>query len=124
MTLGTVFNSRVGLFRTVIDAFRDEPATLIITVGRNQNPGDLEPHPDNVFVERYIPQSLLLPRCAAMINIAGMNSLRSAFMCGVPFLLIPLVAEHALNAARCEALGLAQVLDPDTLAPEAVRTSL
>jgi MGT family glycosyltransferase len=124
MTLGTVFNSRTELFRTVIDAFRDEPATLIITVGRNQNPCDLEPHPDNVFIERYIPQSLLLPRCAVMINIAGMNSLRSAFEHGVPLLLLPLVAEHALNAARCQALGLARVLDPDTVTSEAVRTGL
>jgi UDP:flavonoid glycosyltransferase YjiC (YdhE family) len=59
-----------------------------------------------------------------MVNIAGMNSLRSAFEHGLPLLLLPVVAEHAFNAARCEALGIARVLDPRAVTPQVVRAAL
>ena len=117
MTLGTVFNTRHDLFATVIMALRDEPVNLIVTVGRDQDPEQFGPQPDNVHIERYIPHSELLARCDVMINLAGMNSLRSAFEHGVPLVLLPLVAEHAFNAERCAALGMALVLDADDLGP-------
>lgn len=124
MTLGTVFNRRTDLFVAVIAALRDEPVNLIVTVGHDQDPAQFGPQPENVHLARYIPQSLLLGRCAVMVNIAGMNSVRSAFLHGVPVVLLPLVAEHAYNAARCEALGMARVLDAGTVTPEAVRAAV
>jgi UDP:flavonoid glycosyltransferase YjiC (YdhE family) len=66
----------------------------------------------------------LLSRCDVMINLAGMNSVRSAFEYAVPLVLLPLVAEHAFNAERCAALGMALVLDADTVRPEDVRTGV
>ena len=124
MTLGTVFNGRVDLFAVAIAALRDEPVNLIVTVGRDQDPAQFGPQPDNVRIERYIPQSLLLPRCAALINVAGLNSVRSAFEHGLPLVLLPLMGEQAFNAERCEALGLARVFDARTVTPEAVRTAV
>jgi MGT family glycosyltransferase len=124
LTLGTVHNRRVDLFAAVIAALRDEPLTLIVTVGRDQDPDQFGPQPENVHVERYIPQSLLLPRCDAMMNIAGMNSARSAFEHGVPMVLLPIRWEQMFNAARCEALGLARVLDAGALTPAAVRAAV
>ena len=38
MTLGTVFNTRIDLFATVIMALRDEPANLILTVRNLSSP--------------------------------------------------------------------------------------
>ena len=124
MTLGTVFNTRSDLFATVIMALRDEPVNLIVTVGRDQDPEQFGPQPESVHVERYIPHSELLERCDVMINLAGMNSVRSAFEHGIPLVLLPLVAEHAFNAERCAALGMALVLDADDLRPEDVRTAV
>ena len=124
LTLGTVFNARVDLFAVVIAALRDEPVNLIVTVGRDQDPGQFDPLPGNVHVERYIPQSLLLPHCDVMINVAGANSVRSAFEHGVPLVLLPLGPEHAFNAARCQALGMARVLDAKEITPEQVRQAV
>lgn len=125
VTLGTVFNARRGdLFALAIAALRDEPVNLIVTVGRDQDPDQFGPQPENVRVARYIPQSLLMGRCDVMVNIAGMNSLRAAFTQGVPLVVLPLVAEHAFNAARCAALGLARVLDAQAVTPAAVREAV
>ena len=84
MTLGTVFNARRELFATVITALRDEPVNLIMTVGRDEDPEQFGPQPNTVHIERYIPHSELLARCDVMINMAGMNSVRSSFERGVP----------------------------------------
>jgi MGT family glycosyltransferase len=124
MTLGTVFNRRTDLFAAAIAALRNEPVNLIATVGHDQDPEQFGPQPETVHIARYIPQSLLLSRCAMMVNIAGMNSVRSAFLHGVPLVLVPLVAEHAYNAARCEALGMARVLDAGTVTPDAIREAV
>ena len=121
MTLGTVYNGRADLFAAAIAGLRDEPINLIVTVGRDQDPAQFGPQPSHIRVERYIPQSLLLPRCAMMINVAGLNSLRSAFEHGLPLVLLPLVGEQGFNAARCAALGMARVLDPQAATPDAVR---
>jgi UDP:flavonoid glycosyltransferase YjiC (YdhE family) len=40
---------------------------------------------------------------------------------GLPSILVPMGADQPLNAARCEALGVALVLDASTLRPETVR---
>jgi MGT family glycosyltransferase len=124
MTLGTVYNRRADLFAAVIAALREEAVNLIVTVGRDQDPAQFGPQPGNVHIERYIPQSLLLPRCDLMINMGGMNSVRSACEHGVPQVLFPLSAEQAFNAARCAALGMARVLDAGTLTSEAVREAV
>lgn len=124
MSLGTIFNRRADLFATVIAALRDEPVNLIVTVGRDQDPDQFGPQPENVHIARYIPQSLLLPHCDVMVNMGGMNSVRSACEAGVPLVLFPLVAEQAFNAERCAALGMARVLDAGTLTPETVRDAV
>ena len=123
-TLGTVHNSRVDLFALAIEALRDEPVNTIITVGRDQDPAQFGPQPAHVRIERYIPNSLLLPRCDVMINCASMNSLRSAFEHALPLVLVPLASDHPLNAARCQELGVARVVDPRTATSEAVRDAV
>jgi hypothetical protein len=55
----------------VIEAVRDEDIALIVTVGRHNDPASLGPQPDHVFVHRYIPQGVLLPRCDGVITHGG-----------------------------------------------------
>lgn len=60
-TLGTVVNRRPGILPAILDGLRDEPITLVLTVGRNQAPADFGPQPDNVHIARYIPARALRP---------------------------------------------------------------
>ncbi|SEL06599.1 glycosyltransferase, MGT family [Stigmatella aurantiaca] len=120
-TLGTVFNKLTHHLRTIIEALRDEPMDLIVTVGRDMDPARLGPQPSNVYVERYIPQSLVLPRCELAILHGGYNSVMSALHVGLPVLIVPLAADQPVNAQSCERLGVGRRVNPDTLTPELLR---
>ncbi|SEU32275.1 glycosyltransferase, MGT family [Stigmatella erecta] len=120
-TLGTVFNKLIRYLRTITEALRDEPVDLIVTVGRDMDPARLGPQPSNVYVERYIPQSLVLPRCELAILHGGYNSVMSALHVGLPVLIVPLAADQPMNAQSCERLGVGRRVNPDTLTPELLR---
>jgi UDP:flavonoid glycosyltransferase YjiC (YdhE family) len=116
--LGTVFNEP-AVFRACIAGLRDEAITLIVTVGRDQDPADYGPQPDNIHIERYIPLSLLLGRCDLVVTNGGSGTLTAALAHGLPVVVVPISADQPENAARCAALGLGTVIEPAELTPEA-----
>jgi UDP:flavonoid glycosyltransferase YjiC (YdhE family) len=112
-TLGTIFNLESGdLFERVPAGLSGLPVSVIVTVGREVDPEALGRQPGNVRVEQYVPQSLLLLRCDLVVSHAGSGSVVGALAHGLPMVLLPIGADQPLNAARCEALGVARVLDP------------
>lgn len=124
-TLGTVFNSRTpGLFPAILSALRDAPVNLIVSVGRDQDPDQFGPQPAQIHIERYIPQNLLLPHCDVVITHGGFSTVTEALVHGLPLIAIPIDADQPLNAQRCAALGVAEVIEPERRTPEAIRTAL
>jgi UDP:flavonoid glycosyltransferase YjiC (YdhE family) len=113
VSLGTVFNRASQIFAAIIEGLRDEPVNVIITLGRDQSAARLGPLPPNVWVEGYIPQSLLLPHCDLAITHCGFQTTMSILSHGLPMIAIPLGATHPFRAIRCEELGLGRVLLPD-----------
>jgi MGT family glycosyltransferase len=126
LTLGTssLINTRPSVMRAFIDGLANEPLNLIVTVGRNNDPAELGPGPSNVWIERYIPQTLLFPHCALVICHAGSGTVMAALVHGLPLVLVPIAADQPQNARRCDALGLAMVLDVDRLDPTITRTAV
>jgi UDP:flavonoid glycosyltransferase YjiC (YdhE family) len=123
-TLGTVFNRRPDLFAAIIAALSGEPVNLILTVGRTMDPAQFGELPPNVHVERYIPQTLLFPRCAAVVTHGGFGTVLSALSSGLPLVIIPISADQPRNARRCTALGVGRALDPTEVTPETVREAV
>jgi UDP:flavonoid glycosyltransferase YjiC (YdhE family) len=124
-TLGTVFNLECGdLFARVLAGLRDLAVDVVATVGPQIDPEELGPLPGNFHVERYIPQSLVLPRCSAVVSHGGSGSVLGALAHGLPMVLIPMGADQPLNAARCEELRVARVLDAVEATPEMVREAV
>lgn len=121
--LGTSFN-KPEVFRAVIAGVRDEILTLVVTVGRDQDPTDYGPQPDNVHIERYIPLSVLLSRCDLVVNNGGSGTLVAALRHGLPVVIVPIGADHPANAARCVALGVGRVVEPAALTPETARQAI
>lgn len=121
VTLGTVANRMIHILRALVEALRDEPLELVVTVGRDMDPAQLGPQPAHVHVERYIPQSLILPRCALAVMHGGYNSTFSALLAGRPLVLVPLGSDQPVNARRCRELGAAEVLDAAALSPGLIR---
>lgn len=124
-TLGTIFNLESGdLFTRVLTGVRELPVNVIVTVGPFLESAELGPQPANVYIEQYIPQDLILPRCQLIISHGGSGSVSGALWHGRPSLLIPMGADQPLNATRCQQLGIARVLDPITATPDSVREAV
>ena len=109
-TLGTVFNTRTDLLRTFVEALRDERVNVVVTVGRNGDPDQFGPQPPHVRIERYIPQTLLLPRCDLVISHGGSNTMLAALTHGLPQVIVPVSADQPHNAERCAAAGVARAV--------------
>jgi UDP:flavonoid glycosyltransferase YjiC (YdhE family) len=108
VTTGTVFN-RVGdvlgtLARGAASA--DLDVEVLLTTGWNVDPEDLGDLPGNVHVERYVPQSLILPRCSAVVCHGSANAVFGALRVGVPLVLAPVAADHPVNAWLCSQAGV------------------
>ncbi len=124
-TLGTVFNVESGdLFQRVLAGLRDLPIHLVVTVGHDVDPAQLGPQPPHVHVERFVPQAVVLPHCRLVVSHGGSGSVLGALAHGLPMVLVPMGADQPLNAARCERLGVARVLDVMTATPRTVREAV
>ena len=87
--MGTEFNRRPELFRAILDGLAASPFDVVVTIGAHGDPSAAGRRSANVRVERSIPQSQLLPRCAAFVSHGGSGALLGALRAGVPMLAIP-----------------------------------
>jgi UDP:flavonoid glycosyltransferase YjiC (YdhE family) len=124
VTMGTVFNDSAVVFRTILEGLSEDPFNVIVTVGQNGDPSLLGPQPEHVHVERYIPQSQLLPHCDLFISHAGSGALLGGLNAGVPMLAIPQGADQFMNAGRIVEVGLGLRLLPSELSVTNIRDSV
>jgi len=127
VTLGTVVNQLPGAFDPILAALAamaDDDLNLILTVGRNVDPETFGPQPSNVHIARYIPQTLLFPRCDLVVTHAGFNTAMGALDAGLPLVATPLGADQFKNARLLERLGVARVIQPPDLAAETIRAAV
>ncbi len=124
LTLGTFSNSDLGLFRLVLAALEDESVNVIATVGRDNDPLELGPTPENARVERFIDQAQLLPHCAAVVHHAGAGTMFGVLAHGLPSLTLPQSADNFINATLLAKAGAAQNLMPGEVTGVSVRSGL
>lgn len=123
-TLGTTFGHRADVFSAILNGLRDEPITLILTVGRHHDPRQFGPQPEHVHIAGYVPQSLLLPRCDLVVAQAGLSTVLGSLAHGLPMVMVPLAADQPIHAGRCAALGAGLVIPPAEIAPESIRAGV
>jgi UDP:flavonoid glycosyltransferase YjiC (YdhE family) len=109
-TLGTVFNKVSDVLKAVVQAVDGLPVNVVITIGRDGSRESLGNLPPNVRVEHYIPQSLLLPFCGAVLSHSGYNTVMATLLRALPMVLVPRWADQPLHAERCREYGVARVL--------------
>lgn len=126
-TLGTVV-SRLEegrrIFNAIIDAVRDEPVNLILTVGRENDTAVVGKTPPNVRVAQYIPQTLISPFCDAVIHHGGFNTVTTALNSGLPMVVIPVSADQFHNAQCSTRLGTGIEISDTNRTPEAIRAAI
>ncbi len=123
VSLGTIFNNDPTVFKTILEGVREEPVNVIATVGRQNDPADLGPQPDNVHMERYVSQALLLPHCDVVVNQGG-TAILSILAEGLPMIVVPQGANQFHNAAALVGAGVGRSLLPGEVAAAAVRAEL
>lgn len=124
VTLGTVFNDDLELFLVAVEAARDLGIRVVVTLGPGNDPAVLGPQPSHVTVEQFIPQSDLLPACAAVVSHAGSGTFLAALSAGVPQVLLPQAADQFLNAQAGEQAGVAIGIPRAAVSVERVREAL
>ncbi len=120
LTLGTVFNERPGLFRTVLAGLHRLRVPVVVTTGPGVDPAALGPQPDTVRVERYLPQASVLPHCRAVVSHGGSGTVLGALAHGLPQLCLPQGADQFVNAEAIAVSGAGLAIHPDELTADAV----
>jgi len=124
-TLGTTeVNRSPGLYESIIAGLRDEPITLIVSTGNERDPAEFGPQPPHVRIERFIPHSVLLPRCSAVVTHGGHGTLMACLALGLPVVVLPVNADQPRNGARCEVLGVGRSVGAEARTPETIRAAL
>jgi hypothetical protein len=123
LTLGTLFGN-TEVFRTALAGLAGEGVEVVVTVGMENDPAELEPVPANATVERYIPQAELLPRCSAIVHHGGSGTMYGSLAHGVPQIVLPQGADNFVNGwllARC---GAGVTIAPEDVTPKTVRDAV
>ncbi|MFG2194323.1 macrolide family glycosyltransferase [Streptomyces sp. NPDC048639] len=118
VSMGTLHNGEAEFFRTCVEAFRDRPWRVVITLGRSTDMAFPEKLPPNVEIHSWIPQLAALEEATAFVTATGLGSLMSALLAGTPPVMIPSVAENVVLARRAAVLGLGTLLTPEVTADE------
>lgn len=126
MTLGTNIgtNTDVAMFRSVIDGLGDLEVDVLITIGFNKDPTSLGPLVSNTHVEQYLPHSLLLPLCSAVISHGGAGTTLSSLAQGVPLLVLPQGADQYLIGDLVRISGAGLCLTPRHVNASTIKQSV
>lgn len=120
ISLGTGFNNRPDIYNACFQAFTDTPWQVVLARGKNVDPARLDPIPANFIVADYVPQLEVLQYASVFLSHGGMNSTLESLFYGVPLVLLPQMAEQAMNAKQVQKLGLGVVLDSKNVLPDDV----
>lgn len=123
-TLGTVHNTRHGLRKAMLAALADLPVNALFTAGPGIDLDRVKVPGQNITLESFVPQSLIVPHAALLVSHAGLGTVIGALYAGVPMVLISLATDHPINAERAVALGLARALDASEQRPEPLRETI
>ncbi|MER7109323.1 activator-dependent family glycosyltransferase [Streptomyces sp. NPDC000229] len=108
LTLGlTVSDHGIGYpvgVQEILDAVADLDIELVATVGAAGR-GRPVRVPDNTRLVDYVPMQALLPTCAAVIHHAGVGTLMTAALYGVPQIALPWDVDQPLLSGRLAAYG-------------------
>jgi UDP:flavonoid glycosyltransferase YjiC (YdhE family) len=108
MTFGTVAGSSDkarATFRAALDAVAALPLRALLTTGPVMDVGALGTIPDNVRLEAWVPQDLVMPRAAALLCHGGSGTIIGALAAGLPMVIAPIMADQPHNARRVAAIG-------------------
>ena len=91
VSLGTVFNKKVNIYKLFIEAFGNSKEYQgIVCVGKKIDVKVLGEIPENIKVYNYVPQLQVLKQCDIFFTHGGINSINEAlYLNHLPIIVIP-----------------------------------
>ena len=111
ISMGTVNNNMIKLYRKMIEAFSDTDYQVLISIGNSTDREALEPVPENIEIYYSVDQIAVLEKADLFISHAGMNSVSESLYFGVPLMLLPITAEQKAVAIRVTQLNAGIILE-------------
>lgn len=120
ISMGTVNNAMLPLYKNCIQALGDTEYQVILSVGSQVDRSVFGILPENLEVYPSVDQIAVLQKADVFLTHCGMNSVSEALYFGVPLLMLPKTKEQEGVAERVRQLG-AGILLEDT-SPEKIRS--
>jgi MGT family glycosyltransferase len=117
--MGTILNGRIDVFQTIVEAVaKNKGLQLVLSVGEQIDPLQLEPAPKNAIIVKQAPQLELLKQASVCITHAGLNTVLESLAQGVPQVAIPVTFDQPGVAARIAHYQTGVVTSFDKLTPD------
>lgn len=116
VTFGSVaggYPQALPVYGAALRAVAALPVRVLLTVGRELDLDALPAAPDNVRIERWVPQEDVLGHAAAAVVHGGSGSTLGAIAAAVPLVVVPLFADQPENARRVAEVGAGLAVEPD-----------
>jgi UDP:flavonoid glycosyltransferase YjiC (YdhE family) len=125
VTQGTVATEADDLIVPTLQALADEDVLVVATTGGQPiETIKLNPLPDNVRIEQFIPHYHLLPHVDVMITNGGYNGVQTALAYGVPLVAAGQTEEKPEICARIEWSGVGINLKTKTPTPTQLKNAV
>jgi UDP:flavonoid glycosyltransferase YjiC (YdhE family) len=123
VTCSTEYQGDEKLARVAVEALRDEPVRVLLTLA-DAYPGADLPAADNVRVERFVPHGHVLPQAAVVVCHGGMGIVTKAASAGVPMVVVPFGRDQPEVARRVVEAGAGVSLKPQQLDADRLRSAV
>ncbi len=125
IVMGTFLSCRHDVIEQCINTLKEEyPDSLIVAAAGASTSKLRRFQSDNVFVKDYVPQKGLLPHMDLVIHHGGNNSFTESLYFGKPMVIMPFSSDQFDIACDAEDMGVAQVLNPNSLKTESLKKAV
>jgi MGT family glycosyltransferase len=111
ISMGTVNNYLMPLYKKCIAALGDTDYHVIMSVGNLVSIEEFGKLPDNIEVHSHVDQIAVLKKADVFVSHCGMNSVNESLYFEVPLVMIPQTTEQSGVAARVSELGAGIKID-------------
>ncbi len=105
ISMGTVNNDMMKLYKNCIEALRDTDYQVIMSVGNLVEIESFGVLPENISVHNHVDQIAVLSQADVFLSHCGMNSVNESLYYQVPLVMYPQTSEQGGVATRVSMLG-------------------
>lgn len=111
ISMGTVNNDLMPLYKRCLEAFADAHYQVIMSVGNLVSVDEFGELPDHISVYSQVDQIAVLSQADVFVSHCGMNSVNESLYFGVPLVMLPQTPEQGGVAERVRQLGAGIMLE-------------